>query len=234
MATTLTPFFLSLPSSILSGLEAILGHAEQHEVLGVLPVWLAELPERTAECVKTGRRHVDGAEAAVGGKVQRTVLLREPAGQRLALVTAGEKRELARVAGAHILEPAGRGFQRFVPADLGELAGAARPDALHRRAQPRWRGMRHDAGGTLAADHAAVDWVVAVAVDVADAAVLQMDPDAAAAGAHVAGGCLDLVGGRHGQRNVRFMMCHRATLHPGPKGNVHALRPASLGMLFSF
>src|SRR5207302_6685618 len=104
--------------------------------------------------------------------------------------------ELARVAATHVLEPAGRGFQRFVPADLGEFAGAARPDALHRRAKPRRRRMRHDAGGALAADHPAVDRVIAVAVDVADAAILQVHPDAAAAGAHVAGGGLDLVGGR--------------------------------------
>ena len=50
--------------------------------------------------------------------------------------------------------------------------------------------------GALAAQHAAVDRVVAIALDVADAAVLQMNFDAAAAGAHVAGGVLDLVGHR--------------------------------------
>src|SRR5436189_6321875 len=76
----------------------ILRHAEQHEVPGVLPVRLAELPERTAERIEPGRRHVDRAEAAVGGEVLRAVLLGEPAGQRLALVAAGEKSELARVA----------------------------------------------------------------------------------------------------------------------------------------
>ena len=111
-------------------------------------------------------------------------------------------------------EPAGRGLQRLVPGDLLELAGAARADALQRRAQPRRRRMRHDAGRALAADHALVDRVVAVAVDVADPAVLQMDPDAAAAGAHVAGGGLDLVGRGLGQRNVRFLTCHRAVLPP--------------------
>src|SRR5437763_16196830 len=94
--------------------------------------------------------------------------------------------------------------------------------------------MRHDAGRALAADYPPIDRVVAVAVDVADPAVLQMHPDAAAAGAHVTGGGLDLVGGRHGQRNVRFMMCHRAVLRLGRKGNVHASPRAYLGMLFSF
>ena len=73
----------------------ILGHAEQHEIAGVLPVGLAELPERAAEGVEPGRRHVDRAEAAMRGEVLRAVLLGEPAGQRLALVAAGEEGELA-------------------------------------------------------------------------------------------------------------------------------------------
>ena len=60
--------------------------------------------------------------------------------------------------------------------------------------QFRRRLLLHDARGALAADHPAVDRVVAVALDVADAAVLQMDFDPAAAGAHVAGRVFDLVG----------------------------------------
>ena len=124
----------------------ILGDAEQHEVSGVLPVRLAELPERAAEGVEPGRRHVDRAEAAVRGEVLRAVLLGEPAGQRLALVAAGEERKLGRVARAHVLEPAGGGFERLVPGDFGELARASGADALQRRAQPRRRRVRHDAG----------------------------------------------------------------------------------------
>src|SRR5437868_13040824 len=54
--------------------------------------------------------------------------------------------------------------------------------------------MLHDPGRALAADHAMIDRVARVALDVADAAVLQMHFDAAAAGAHVAGGVFDLVG----------------------------------------
>ena len=58
----------------------------------------------------------------------------------------------------------------------------------------RRRILLHDAGGALAADHAAIDRVLRIALDVADAAVLQMHFDAAAAGAHVAGRVFDLVG----------------------------------------
>ena len=54
--------------------------------------------------------------------------------------------------------------------------------------------MLHDAGAALAAQHAAIDRMVLVAVDVADLAVLDVDVDAAAAGAHVAGGLGDAVG----------------------------------------
>src|ERR1700730_14198270 len=62
--------------------------------------------------------------------------------------------------------------------------------------------MLHDAGGPLAAQHALVHGMVAIALDVADLAVLEEHADAAAAGAHVAGGGLDLVGGRHGEMRV--------------------------------
>src|ERR1700733_9286335 len=51
----------------------------------------------------------------------------------------------------------------------------------------------HDPGRALAADHAVVYRMRLVALDVADAAVLQMYLDAATAGAHVAGRVFDLV-----------------------------------------
>ena len=56
--------------------------------------------------------------------------------------------------------------------------------------------MLHDAGRALGAQHAAIDRVVAVALDVADLAVLDVDVDAAAAGAHIAGGLAHLVARR--------------------------------------
>jgi hypothetical protein len=64
--------------------------------------------------------------------------------------------------------------------------------------------MLHDAGAALAADHAAIDRMVLVAVDVADLAILDVHIDAAAAGAHVAGRLGDCVTNRLRQGNVRF------------------------------
>jgi hypothetical protein len=62
----------------------ILGHAEDHEQLGALPVRRAELPERAAHRVDAGRGHVDRAEAAMGGIIRRAEILRPPAGEGLA------------------------------------------------------------------------------------------------------------------------------------------------------
>jgi hypothetical protein len=177
----------------------VLGAAEQHEVAGVLPVGLAELPERAADRVDAAGRHVDRAEAAVGGVVGRAELRGPPAGQRLALIAAGEERELAGIVVADRREPLGRGRERLVPLDLAELASAALADPQQRLGEARGRVVLHDSGRALGAQHAMVDRVVAVALDVADAAVLQVHFDAAAAGAHVAGRGLDLVGDRRRQ-----------------------------------
>ena len=75
----------------------VLGHAEQDEQLGPVPVRRAELPERAADRHDAGGRHVDRAEAAMRGIVRRAELLRPEAGQRLRLVAAGEEGELLRV-----------------------------------------------------------------------------------------------------------------------------------------
>ena len=115
----------------------VLGHAPHHEDARVFPVGLAEFPERTAERVQPARRHVDRAEAAVGGVVDRAELLRPPAGQRLALVAAGEERELVGIARADRREPAGRDPQCLVPLDFLELAFAAFAHAQQRLVQPR-------------------------------------------------------------------------------------------------
>src|SRR5690606_21956951 len=85
----------------------VFGYAEHQEVLGSLPVRLAELPERAADRVEPARRHVDRAEAAVRGVVGRAELRRPPAGQRLALVAPGEEREFARIGLANAREPLG-------------------------------------------------------------------------------------------------------------------------------
>ena len=62
-----------------------------------------------------------------------------------------------------------------------------------RLGQPRRRILLHDARRTLGADHALVERVVRIAVDVAHLTVAQMHEDAATAGEHVAGGLLDLL-----------------------------------------
>ena len=185
---------LQLPQRLLDGIGAmVLGNTEQQEILGVLPVGLAEFPERAAEGVESCRRHVDGAEAAVGGIVGRAELGGPPAREALALVAAGEEGELLRILGANVREPARGEAQRLVPLDFPELARAALADPQQRLRQAPRRIMLHDAGGTLAADDALVHWVVRIAVDIGDAAVLQLNPDATAAGAHVAGGGLHFV-----------------------------------------
>ncbi len=132
----------------------------------------------------------------MGRVIGRTELARPPTGQRLALVTAGKEGELARIALADPAEPVRSYAQRLVPLDFLELAAAAFADAEQRLSQPRRRIMLHDPGRALRAQHALVDGMVPVALDVADAAILQMDLDAAAAGAHVAGREFDLVGAR--------------------------------------
>ncbi len=93
----------------------VLGNAEHHEIASAVPVGLAELPERAADAVEAGCRHVDGTEPAMGGVVRRAILLRPPAGQRLALVAAGEEGEPAGIAAAHVAKPLRRGGQRLVP-----------------------------------------------------------------------------------------------------------------------
>ena len=181
----------------------VLGDAEHHEQFGAIPVRRAEFPERAADRHDAGRRHVDRAEAAMRGIVGRAELLRPEAGQRLRLVAAGEEGELLGVGLAHAVEPADRDAERLVPRNLLEFARAARTDALQRRIEPGRRVVLHDAGRTLGAQHAAIDGMVAVALDVADLAVLDMDVDAAAAGAHIACGLAHFVRDGRGQRDLR-------------------------------
>ena len=134
------------------------------------------------------------------GEIRRPELGRPIAGQGLALIAAGEEGELFRVGGADRRQPFDRGRNRLVPLDFAEYAGAPLADPLQGFAQLRRRLLLHDARGAFAADHAMIYRMIAVAFDIADAAIFQMDFDPAAAGAHVAGGVFDLV--RYFRRGV--------------------------------
>src|SRR5262245_35585565 len=117
----------------------VLGDADHQEIASVLPVRLAEFPERAANRREPGGRHVDGAEAAMRGVVGRAELLGPPAGQRLALIATGEEGKLARIAPPDVAKPLGRDRQRLVPADRLELPGATRAYPQQGRRQPRRR-----------------------------------------------------------------------------------------------
>ena len=176
----------------------ILGDAEQHEPSGVLPIGLAELPERAADRVEPGRRHVDGTEPSVRRMVGGAEAARPPAGEGLTLVASGEERELARIGLAQGAKPLHGEPDRLLPGDLPELAAPAFAGAQEGAGEPRRRVVLHDAGGTLRAQHPAVHRMIRVALDVADLPVLEMHPDPAPARAHVARGGPDLVADRSG------------------------------------
>jgi hypothetical protein len=103
----------------------------------------------------------------------------------------------------------------------GFLAEAARPDALHRRAQPGRRIMLHDSGRTLAAEHAAIDRMVAVAFDVPHLAIAKMHIDAATACTHVAGCLSDDVADRLMQMDMLFRGHALRMLLPGGLRHCH-------------
>ena len=171
----------------------ILGDAEHQEIFRQLPIGLTELPETATDGIEPGGGHVHRAHAAVGGIVRGAELFRPPAGQRLALVASGEKRQPARIVGTDIAEPLAGDGEGFVPADFLELRRAARTDPPQGLRQLGRRIMLHDPGRTLGAQRTLVHRVVAVALDIANRTVQQVHLDAALAGAHVAGGEFDLI-----------------------------------------
>src|SRR3954469_16583846 len=103
----------------------VFGDPENQKKPGAFPIRLAELPEAAAQRVHAGGRHVDRAEPAMRREVRGPELGGPEAGQRLALVAAGEERELLRVLGANSRQPVDGRRDRLVPLDLAELAGAA-------------------------------------------------------------------------------------------------------------
>ena len=174
----------------------IFGHAPEHQVIGVFPVRFPELPETAAERVQSAGRHVDRTEAAMGGIVVGSVLLRPPAGQRLRLIASGEKGQSVRIDGTRRAQLFRGQLQGFVPFDFLETVFTALADAFHRFFQACRGVMLFDPGRSFGAEYATVDRMIRVAFDVTDFAVLEVDLDAAAAGAHVAGGARNAVAGR--------------------------------------
>ncbi len=61
----------------------ILRHAEHQEISCQIPVRLAKFPEGATNTVQPGRRHIDRAEATMGGKIPGAILLGPPAGETL-------------------------------------------------------------------------------------------------------------------------------------------------------
>jgi hypothetical protein len=90
-----------------------------------------------------------------------------------------------------------------------------------RLGQARGRILLHDARCALGTDHALVERVIGIAVDVADLAVLQMHANAAATGAHVAGGDLDFA------LNSVFRSAKRAIVRARPRraNEVNLIQP---------
>ena len=79
--------------------------------------------------------------------------------------------------------------------------------------------MLHDARRALTADHPLVHRMIAVALDIFDGTVLQIDFDAAPAGTHVTGGRLDLVPGL--ERGVDLGLGHQRNLELGWSAKLH-------------
>jgi hypothetical protein len=130
----------------------------------------------------------------VGRVVGSAEVLGEEAGQGLHLVAAGEEGELFGVRLAQVAQTLLHDVEGLVPGDGLELAGAALGAGLAAQGlgEPRRRVLLHDAGRTLGADHTLIEGVIGIALDIAYLAVAQGHADAAATGAHVAGGVLDL------------------------------------------
>ncbi len=168
--------------------------AYHHEQLGAIQVRAAELPEAAADRIDHAGSHVHRTEAAVRRIVRCAELAREQAGEGLHLVAPGEQGELLRIGGADTAQALGEQLVGALPGDRLELtlAPLAAWPAQKRLRQARRRYLLHDSRAALGADHALVDRVVGIAVDVPDLPVAQVHAYAAAAGTHVARSRLDL------------------------------------------
>ena len=173
----------------------VFGGTDHHKQLGAVQIGPAELPEGTAYGIDQPCGHIHRAETAVCSVVRRAELLGEHSGQRLHLVAAGKQRKLLGVFGAQLAQALLQDLEDLLPGDLLEvrIAAFAAAAASQRLGQPRRRILFHNPRRTLGADHAFVQRVVGIALDVPNLAVAQGDADPAAAGTHITGGVLDLL-----------------------------------------
>jgi hypothetical protein len=120
---------------------------------------------------------------------------REQPRQRLHLVAAGEQCEFLGISGAQMRESLRHHAKRFFPGDGLEFASTALRTRLapQRLRQTRGGILLHDAGSALGADHALIQRMFGIAFDIAHFTAAQRHLDAAAAGAHVAGGGFDFL-----------------------------------------
>ena len=150
----------------------------------------------------------------MGRIIRRAKLRRPPAGEALALIAAGEESELFRVCFSYRAQPIGSGGERLFPLDFAELARAALAHTDQWLGQATGGIMLLDAGRPFTTDDPLIHRVIAVAIDIGNSAVFEVNPDPTAAGAHVAGRRFDIVpclgrqsdGGFNGHENP-FQRC---------------------------
>ena len=147
----------------------VLGGADHDEELGPLQVRPAELPEGAANGVDQPRRQIDGAKTPMGGVVGGAKLLGKQASQGLHLVAPGEQGELLGVGGAQAGQALGEELECLLPGNSLEVGGPPLgPGPAAQGLGEAGRGvLLHDPRGTLRADHALIQGVIGVALDVA-------------------------------------------------------------------
>ena len=189
----------------------VLRRADHHKQLGVIQVWPAKFPKAATNGVNHARRHVDRAKPAMRGVIGCTELARKQARQGLHLVAPGEQGKLLRISRADFAQALGQYLKGALPTDGLKFGRAALSTLFTQQwlGESRRRILLHDARAALGADHTLVQWVRRVAIDVAHLGAVvsfaQMHTDATAAGAHVAGGALNLSFGRRGRRGNRVV-----------------------------
>jgi len=171
----------------------ILSNAKNHEHFGAFPIGLTKFPKGTTHGVNARCGHIHRTKSAVCGIVWRAKLLRPKASKGLGLVASREEGQLFRVFVPDRLEPTRRHVQRLVPRNFFKLTRTPRAGAQQRRAQAGGRLVLHDASTALGTENTLIHRVVTVALDIGNLTIAHVNVNAAATGAHVAGGFANLV-----------------------------------------